>query len=84
MNIVLAEFKSITTECQQNANDSGTGEEENPCHRREENERSEDERGLCPSSNVMVQEACFHMELLQVGREELIQEWSVSWTWNRG
>ena len=23
------------------------------------------------------------MELLQVGREELIQEWSASWTWNR-
>ena len=23
------------------------------------------------------------MELLQVGREELIQEWSVSWNWNR-
>ena len=49
MNFVLAEFKSITTECQQNANDSGTGEEENPCHGREENERSEDEGG--PRSN---------------------------------
>jgi len=23
------------------------------------------------------------MELLQVGREELIQEWSESWNWNR-
>ena len=41
------------------------------------------ERGLGPRSNVMVQEACFHMELLQVGREELIQEWSESWIWNR-
>ena len=55
----------------QSASDGGTSEEEDPCHRKEENEWSEDEevnKNSCfsSSSNVLVEDACFHIDLLHV------------------
>ena len=54
----------------QSASDGGTSEEEDPCHRKEENEWSKDEevnKNSCfsSSSNVLVEDACFHIDLLQ-------------------
>ena len=63
----------------QSASDGGTSEEEDPCHR-EESERSEDEevnKSSCfsSSSNVLVEDACFHIDLLQEWRGQLEDEW---------
>ena len=64
----------------QSASDGGTSEEEDPCHRKEENEWSEDEevnKNSCfsSSSNVLVEDACFHIDLLQAWRVQLEDEW---------
>ena len=64
----------------QSASDGGTSEEEDPCHRKEENEWSEDEevnKNSCfsSSSNVLVEDACFHIDLLQAWRGQLEDEW---------
>ena len=64
----------------QSASDGGTSEEEDPCHRKEENEWSEDEevnKSSCfsSSSNVLVEDACFHIDLLQACRGPMEDEW---------